>query len=45
MNNSKSQFDLALDGSYNLTDTNLLHPIMMGGDFRQNQSANILRGR
>lgn len=45
MDNSKSQFDLALDGTYNLSDNNLLHPIMMGRDFRQKQNAHILRGR
>lgn len=41
----KTQFDIALDGSYNLSDANISHPVMVSGDFRRSQGAHILRGR
>lgn len=41
----KTQFDIALDGSYNLSDTNISHPAIFSGDFRRSNGAHLLRGR
>jgi len=41
----KTQFDIALDGSYTLSDASISYPIMVSGDFRRNQGAHLLRGR
>lgn len=43
--NTKASFDMALDGSYNLLDTNILPTPIMGNNFRQNPNAYLLRGR
>jgi len=41
----KTQFDITLDGSYDLSDTSVFQPVMVSGDFRRSQGAHLLRGR